>query len=136
MTWSRILTSSSTSLSSVSYIYFDMDSATPTIPVDNSSVSSLNTPSAKRVVLRIAPIPGHPYEDNKYLEFINSFLQHCGRWEPSVSYPQQHYAHIEGCSTTHSWHIVLDMDKHLFSGSDFDKLPHEVYKVTRRESAL
>ncbi|KAH0548161.1 hypothetical protein GP486_008115 [Trichoglossum hirsutum] len=92
----------------------------------------------KRVILRIRPIPGNDTEDNKYQEYIKTFLLHCGpaRWDPNTFYSTRHYDHVQPCSATHLWHIVIDMEKDKFDGLDFDQLPHEIYKVERRQTGL
>ncbi|KAH0551436.1 hypothetical protein GP486_007350 [Trichoglossum hirsutum] len=94
--------------------------------------------SPKRVILRIRPIPGNDTEDNKYVEYIKTFLLYCGpaRWDPAIGYFDRHYGHLQPCSSTHPWHIIIDMEKDKFDGSDFNKLPHEIYKVERRQTGL
>jgi hypothetical protein len=108
--------------------------------VDNNVASTGDTLSAdllpKRVILRIRPIPGNDTEDNHYQEYVKTFLLRCGRWEPGTSYTPRHFPHIQPCSSTHPWHIIIDMESHHFSGSHFDQLPHEIYKVERRETGL
>jgi hypothetical protein len=103
-----------------------------------STSSPLQDTSPKRVILRIRPIPGNDTEDNKYMEYIKTFLLHSGpaRWDPNTSYSIRHYAHIQPCSSTYSWHIIIDMEKDKFDGSDFDKLTHEVYRVDRRQTGM
>jgi hypothetical protein len=100
----------------------------------NPIPASNNTP--KRVILRIGPNPRDEYEDDKYQEYIITFLLRCGptRCVPNTSYSIRHYYHIQPpYSSIHTWHIILDMEKGKFSRSDFDQLPHEIYKVVRRE---
>ena len=111
--------------------------------IDSAHAPFAGTPatpntSPKRVILRIRPIPGNDIEDNAYQEYIKTFLLHCGpaRWDPNTYYTTRHYTHIQPCSTTHPWHIIIDMEKDKFDGSDFNKLPHEIYKVERRQTGL
>jgi hypothetical protein len=94
--------------------------------------------SPKRVILRIRPVPGNDTEDLKYIEYVKTFLLHCGpaRWDPNTSYFARHYSHFQPCSDTHPWHIVIDMEIDKFDGSDFDQLTHEVYSVERRPTGL
>jgi len=101
--------------------------ALATIPPDN-------TP--KRVILRIRPVPDDDYEDDKYQEYVKTFLLRCGRWEPGTDYSIRHYDHIQPCSSTHPWHIIIDLEIDKFDGSNFDQLPHEIYKVERRQTGL
>jgi hypothetical protein len=90
----------------------------------------------KRIILRIRPMPDDDYEDDKYQEYVKTFLLRCGRWEPGTDYSTRHYDHIQPCSSTHPWHIIIDLEKAKFDGSDFDQLPHEIYKVERQQNGL
>ncbi|KAH0556449.1 hypothetical protein GP486_005642 [Trichoglossum hirsutum] len=108
-----------------------------------NSVMIVETPSIvpaditpKRVILRIRPIPGNDTEDNKYQEYIKTFLLLSDRWEPGTNYSLRHFAHIQPCSSIHPWHIIIDMETDKFSGSNFDQLGHEIYKVERRQTGL
>src|SRR4051794_33707655 len=102
--------------------------------------TSTTTPDStpKRVILRIRPIPGNDTEDDRYSEYVKTFLLHCGpaRWDPNTKYFTRHYDHIQPCSSIHSWHIIIDMEKDEFDGLDFDKLPHEIYRVERRQTGM
>lgn len=114
-----------------------LTNTTPTsLVVDTSTTPS--DPAPKRVILRIRPIPGKPNEVNNYLDYIYAFLRYCGpeRWDPTTSHCKRHYDHIQGHSAVETWHIILDMEKDKFSGSDFDQLPHEVYRVERRQTGM
>lgn len=110
---------------------------TPSTSLDTiTEVIPVTTP--KRIILRIRPILDNPYEDNNYLEYIYAFLRYCGpeRWDPTTSHCKRHFDHIQQSSAIEPWHIILDMEKDKFSGSDFDHLPHEIYKVERRQTGM
>ncbi|KAI9771217.1 MAG: hypothetical protein M1839_002838 [Geoglossum umbratile] len=106
-------------------------------PFASTSTATPDT-TPKRIILRIRPIPGNDTEDNKYQEYVKTFLLHCGpaRWDPSTHIFPRHYDHIQPCSSTHPWHIIIDMEKDKFDGLDFNQLPHEIYRVERRQTGL
>jgi len=113
-----------------------MHANTSSSPPINTTLTNSSDPVAKRVILRIRPHPDRPYECNNYMEYVETFLLSCGRLEPGANYTHRHYDHIQPCSTVEPWHIIIDLEKNKFSGSDFDKLPHEIYKVERRQTGL
>ncbi|KAI9761427.1 MAG: hypothetical protein M1840_001940 [Geoglossum simile] len=102
----------------------------------STPLSIVADPAPKRIILRIRPNPNTPYECNKYMEYVETFLLRCGRLEPGGNYTHRHRDHIQPSSTTEPWHIIIDMEKHKFSGTDFDQLPHEIYRVERRETGI
>ena len=100
-----------------------------------SSLPEIET-TPKRVILRVGPLPGQDYEDDGYQDIVKAFLIYCGRWEDGADYSVKHFVHVEPSSASHTWHLVIDMDKAKFSGSGFGQLRHEIYKVKRQQSSL
>jgi hypothetical protein len=112
----------------------DATDRTPTNSELTASQSLFTLP--KRVILRIRPRSDLEYEEDKFNEYVLAFLTHHNPEETHVRWWARHFMHLQLCSTSRSWHIMLDMNMNNFDSSNFDQLPHEIYRVERRQTGL
>jgi hypothetical protein len=105
-------------------------------PANSTSQPATLQSTSKRVILRISPRSDLEYEEDKFNEYIQAFAAHYNRSKPRACWWSDYFMHLQLCSTTHPWHIILDLNVDNFDGSDFNQIPHEIYKVQRLQTGL
>lgn len=93
----------------------------------------------KRVLLRLRVSDFTGNSSSEYDEAIKAYLAFAQLPITEISGPRL-CAHIEPFQNPElqqrSFHITLDMEPHQLSDPEFDKLPHELYRVRRNEDGI
>ena len=92
---------------------------------------------SKRVILRI---PVHDVCDkgtNDHPDILKAYLDFSG--QPSADIYGDHGVHNEPIQSPDlnqtSCHIILDMNKHSVKASDLQDIPHEIYRVRKKDGS-
>lgn len=89
----------------------------------------------KRVILRLRVADFEKESASEFVNAIQAYLNFAGYNEDV-----QYYSHIEPFQSPEirqlSFHIILDIHKDKIQTVDFNLLPHEVYRVRRKQDKL
>lgn len=100
---------------------------------------------AKRVILRlrVSDFEGKGRSWEQYEDAIKAYLVWDGRSTSEYEGDHQtrrHFAHVEPFQAPEvnqkTFHVVLDIEQRMLQDADFEQLPHEVYRVRRKEDGL
>lgn len=116
---------------------------TPTKPVDfvdSAHACSENDPKRVILRLRVDKFEGDGRSWEQYVDAIRAYLIWAKR--PIDEYEgdyetRRHFAHVEPFQAPElnqkTFHVILDMEQHALDQTDFDCLPHEIYRVRRND---
>ncbi|KAH8587965.1 hypothetical protein B0O99DRAFT_601169 [Bisporella sp. PMI_857] len=92
--------------------------------------------SPKRVILRLRVSDFEGRRSSEYTDAIKAYLLFARR-PTSEDEVKKHYPHIEPFQSPElqqtSFHIIIDVEKHMVNDGEFRDLPHEIYRIRRNE---
>jgi len=96
------------------------------------------TSLSKRVILRIPVHDVCNEGTDDYLDILKAYLDFSG--QPSADISRDYGVHIEPIQSPDlnqtSCHIILDMNKHSVKTPDLQNMPHEIYRVRKKDGVF